>query len=90
MKSVNKTPFRIMGAFVCPHCLKDNLCICPTCKKHYDSVDLGNYKFCQYTPDGNNFICSYCNEGFSPDESLEIEYQQYKQRKDESNILRAE
>lgn len=88
MEQVEKK-LKLMGAFVCPHCFKDNLCACKTCKPYYLSVDIGEHRYCQYTPDGEGFICSYCDKVFHPDESLEVEYQQYKQRENELDILRA-
>ena len=67
-----------MGAFPCPHCKKDNLCDCARCKAHYETQELGEYRYCIVRPDGNSLQCAYCGEVFSYDEALEQEYQEFK------------
>lgn len=66
---------RTLGGFTCPHCAKLNLCNCTACKRFYEEHGLGDRKYCNWTEDGEGFICSYCNEPFSPDDSLDAEYE---------------
>lgn len=65
---------KTLGGFYCPHCYELNLCDCKSCKEFYEKNGMGNMKFCTWTDDKNEFICSYCNELFSPDASLDAEY----------------
>jgi hypothetical protein len=65
-----------LGVFYCPSCYMPSLCRCKNCI----SVNSknGNFELVGYSDDGELLICPYCNEKSHPDESLEIEYQKYK------------
>lgn len=75
-----------MGGDTCPKCLKLNLCGC----KHCYSINSihPELKLCKYTDDGEGFICVYCGNEFSSDESLDVQMQEYlKNKKDEERSL---
>lgn len=79
---------RYTGRIYLPQMLKIklNLCGCKTCYP-INSVHP-ELKLCQYTPDNEGFICVYCNQPFSPDESLEVQMNEYlKNKKDEERSL---
>ena len=66
---------KILGGFYCPHCKELNLCDCKTCKRFYDEHGIGEMEYCIWTDGGNGFICAYCDKPFSPDESLDAEFE---------------
>lgn len=75
-----------MGGYTCPKCLKLNLCGCKHCYP-VNSIHP-ELKLCKYTDDGEGFVCGYCGNEFSPDESLEVQMQEYlKYKKDEERSL---
>lgn len=76
------------GGFYCPHCLKLNLCDCKTCKKFYDENGIGDMKYCIWTEDNESFICSYCNEPFTPCASLDTEYRITKFNTEVQSIIK--
>ena len=69
----------MMGAFYCPYCGTANACNCNTCSKYIKEVDYVN----TYTEDGEAMICGKCSKVYSPDQSLDEEYKQRKNKQDE-------
>lgn len=75
--------YKTMGGFSCPNCLKLNLCGCKTCYP-INSIH-SELKLAQRTEDGEAFICVYCGNEFTDDESLDVQMQEYlKNKKDEN------
>ena len=59
------------GVFYCPHCKTCNACNCKSCKPYIKEGEYVN----EWTEDGEALICGKCKRVYSPDESLEEEYQ---------------
>lgn len=68
----------MMGAFYCPYCGTANACNCNTCSKYIKEGDYVN----TYTEDGEAMICGKCSKVYSPDQSLDEEYKQRKNKQD--------
>lgn len=66
----------MMGAFYCPHCGTANACNCKTCSKYIEEGEYVN----TYTEDGEAMICGKCAKIYSPDESLNEEMRQRKNK----------
>lgn len=62
------------GAFFCPHCGTQNACDCSTCKPHINEGEYIN----TWTEDGERMICGKCSKVYSPDQSLDEEFNQRK------------
>ncbi len=70
---------KTLGGYYCPNCLKFSGCDCKTCKE--TNLQAG-VKIAIYL--GHDFFkCPYCENEFHVDESLEIEMQNYKNKKKE-------
>lgn len=67
-----------MGAFHCPHCGTANACNCNTCSKYIKEDEYVN----TYTEDGEAMICGKCAKIYSPDQSLDEEMKQRKNKQD--------
>jgi predicted SprT family Zn-dependent metalloprotease len=59
----------MVGGFYCPKCEKFNACCCESCSKEETTA-----KRVSWESNGEIMICGYCNEHFSPDQSLDMEF----------------
>lgn len=60
------------GGYYCPHCKEFNACDCKVCAK----VETESRRV-KVTDDGEGLACQYCGKDFSPDQSLEVEWEMY-------------
>ncbi len=71
------------GAFHCPHCGTKNACNCKTCSPHIKEGEYVN----TWTEDGEFHICGKCSKIYSPDQSLDEEMKQFKNKQDDSRSI---
>lgn len=64
------------GGFYCPYCKTCNACTCKSCKPFIEEGEYIN----QWTEEGESLICGKCKQVYSPDQSLDEEYQQRKNK----------
>jgi hypothetical protein len=60
------------GGFICPYCKTSNACDCDTCKEFIKEGEYVN----KWTEDGEGLICGNCAKVYSPDQSLEEEWEE--------------
>ena len=60
------------GGFICPYCKTTNACDCAACKKYIQEGEFVN----KWTEDGEGLICGNCAKVYSPDQSLEEEWEE--------------
>lgn len=64
----------MLGGFTCPECYTVNACNCKSCAPHIKEGEYIN----KWTEDGEFLICGKCGITYSPDASLDAEYNKKK------------
>ena len=60
------------GGFICPYCKTTNACDCAACTEYIQEGEFVN----KWTEDGEGLICGNCAKVYSPDQSLEQEWEE--------------